>query len=155
MTTEPATGATRSHAREQSRSVKKAVFLKELARRANVSAAAKKAKVDRATPYRWREDDPDFASAWDEAIEVAVDSLEDEAWRRAATGTLEPVFQKGEKVGAIRRYSDMLMVTLLKAHRPEKFKDRSQNELTGPGGAPLQQPQVQVYLPDNGRDERE
>lgn len=154
MTTEP-TPPTRSHAREVSRDAKKAAFLKELTRRANVSAAARKAKINRSTAYDWYDADPDFAAAWDEAIEVAVDSLEDEAWRRAATGTLEPVFQKGEKVGAIRRYSDMLMVTLLKAHRPEKFKDRSQNELTGPGGAPLQQPQVQVYLPDNGRDERE
>lgn len=154
MNPDPTT-RTRSRAQEQERATAKAAFLKELARRANVSAAAKKAKVARSTAYDWYRDDPEFAAAWDQAIEVAVDSLEHEAWRRAATGTLEPVFQKGEKVGAIRRYSDTLMVTLLKAHRPEKFKDRSQNELTGPGGAPLQQPQVQVYLPDNGRDERE
>jgi len=147
--------STRSHAREEARAARKAAFLKELARRANVSAAARQAKIDRQTAYNWYKNDPDFAAAWDEAVEVAVDGLENEAWRRAAAGTLEPVFQKGEKVGTIRRYSDSLMITLLKAHRPEKFKARTANEHSGPGGAPLNMPPVTVYLPDNGRDDRE
>lgn len=148
-----ATPATRSRARALTTAQRKARFLAELEKRANVAAAARAAKVDRSTPYGWREKDAKFAAAWDEAVNVAVDSLESEAWRRAAVGTLEPVFQKGEKVGAIRRYSDMLMVTLLKAHRPEKFKDRTSNEHTGPEGEPLPASIVNVYLPDNGRDE--
>lgn len=111
------TTPTRSRAREDTREARKAAFLKELARRANVSAAAKKAKIDRTVAYDWYKNDPDFAAAWDQAIDVAVDSLESEAWRRASTGTLEPVYWKGEKVGAIRKYSDNLMITLLKAHR--------------------------------------
>ena len=120
---------------------------------ANVSAAAKKAGVPRSTAYDWYKADEEFAAAWDDAVEVAVDSLEKEAWRRARDGVLKPVYQKGEKVGQVREYSDQLMVTLLKAHRPEKYRDRQQLEHTGPGGEPLPAAAVvNVYIPDNGRD---
>jgi len=120
---------------------------------ANVSAAAKKAGVPRSTAYDWYKADEAFAAAWDDAVEVAVDSLEKEAWRRARDGVLKPVYQKGEKVGQVREYSDQLMVTLLKAHRPEKYRDRQQLEHTGPGGEPLPAAAVvNVYIPDNGRD---
>lgn len=104
---------------------------------ANVSAAAKKAGVPRSTAYDWYKADEEFAAAWDDAVEVAVDSLEKEAWRRARDGVLKPVYQKGEKVGQVREYSDQLMVTLLKAHRPEKYRERTQTELIGPGGGDL------------------
>lgn len=150
-----ATTATRSRARELSLAQRKERFLKELVKRANVSSSAKAAGVDRGTPYRWRESDPEFAEAWDAAVEVAVDALEAEAWRRAATGVLEPVFQKGEQVGHIRRYSDTLMITLLKGHRREKYSDKQQHEHSGPGGEPLAAASVvNVYLPDNGRGDR-
>lgn len=150
-----ATSATRSRARRLTLAKRKQLFLVELENRANVSAAARVAGVDRATAYRWRDGDAEFAASWDAAVDVAVDSLEAEAWRRAAVGWDEPVFQKGEQVGEIRRYSDTLMVTLLKGHRPERFKDRSSTELSGPGGAPLAAGLVQIYLPGNGRDDVE
>lgn len=148
------TPPTRSRARELTQAQRKARFLKELTKRANVSAAARAAMVDRSTPYHWREMDEEFARAWDEAVEVAVDALEGEAWRRAAIGVLEPVFQKGAQVGQIRRYSDTLMITLLKAHRREKYSEKQQLEHTGPGGEALPPAVVNVYLPDNGRGDR-
>lgn len=131
------TTRTRQRAREDSTEARKERFLVELARMANVSAAAKKAGVPRSTAYDWYKADPAFAAKWDEAVEVAVDSLEKEAWRRARDGVLKPVYQKGEKVGQVREYSDQLMVTLLKAHKPEKYRERTQTELTGPGGGDL------------------
>lgn len=150
-----ATTATRSRARRVTLAKRKQLFLSELANRANVSASAAAAGVDRATAYRWRDADPVFAAAWDSAVDVAVDSLEAEAWRRAHEGWDEPVFQRGEEVGVVRRYSDTLMVTLLKGHRPERYKDRTSTELSGPGGTPLLDGVVQIYLPGNGRDELE
>ena len=76
--------------------------------------------------------DLDFAAAWEEAEERAVDRLEAEAWRRAVDGVPEPLVSSGKVVRdddgqplAIRRYSDTLMLALLKARRPEKFKDRA------------------------------
>ena len=36
---------------------------------------------------------------------------------------LEPIYYKGELVGHVRKYSDALMMFLLKAHRPDKYRD--------------------------------
>lgn len=151
------TPRTRQRARELTVEERKDRFLEELAKRANVSAAAKKAGVGRSTVYDWYRADEDFAKRWDEAVDVAVDSLEKEAWRRARDGVLKPVYQKGEKVGTVREFSDQLMITLLKAHRPDRYRDRQQLEHTGPGGQPLPPAvaQVNVYIPDNGRDRNE
>jgi hypothetical protein len=63
----------------------------------------------------------------DEATDEACDVLEAEAWRRAVDGVDRPIFQRGEQVGVERVYSDNLMVQLLKAHRPEKYRERTEN----------------------------
>lgn len=104
-------------------------FLTYLSATGNVSSAAMRTGIERSTAYRLYESAPDFAAAWDEALEVACDALELEARRRAFIGTLEPVFYKGQEVGGVRKYSDTLMQMLLKAHRPGKFRDRQ--EITG------------------------
>jgi uncharacterized protein YdbL (DUF1318 family) len=111
-------------------------FLKELRRRGNVSDAARKAGVGRKTVYEWREAEPDFAAAWDEAIEAAMDAMESEAWRRAVEGTRKPLIGRVGKdqdgvITYVREYSDSLMQTLLKAHRPEKYRERSEVRHTG------------------------
>lgn len=62
--------------------VAKKDFLKSLQRYGNITKAAKAARIDRSTPYRRREDDPD-AAAYDAALEEAADYLEGEAYRRA------------------------------------------------------------------------
>ena len=91
-----------------------------------MSEAAVSANIARTTAYAWRETDPEFASAWDDAIEAAADALEGEAWRRAVTGTERPIIWKGEVTGTVREYSDRLLECLLRAHRPEKFRERYQ-----------------------------
>ena len=57
--------------------------------------------------------------------------------RRVVDGVAEPLVSGGEVVRgddgqplAIRRYSDTLIPALLKARRPEKFKDRAVVERT-------------------------
>ena len=64
-----------------------------------------------------------FAKEWDAAIEVATDTLEMEARRRASLGVEEPVYYQGQIVGYVRKYSDVLLMFLLKAQRPERFRD--------------------------------
>ena len=73
----------------------------------------------------------DFAAQWDEALEEGSDLLEAEARRRAVTGVDKPVYYKGEVVGSITQYSDRLLMFLLRAHRPQKFRDGGKVKQTG------------------------
>jgi hypothetical protein len=113
------------------------MFLERLAESANVTESAKAASISRRTLYNWRAADADFAKAWDEANELGTDALEDEALRRGHQGVDEPVFFRGVECGAVRRYSDTLLIFMLKARRPDKFKDRVASEVSGPGGGPM------------------
>ncbi|AEV24612.1 hypothetical protein Dsui_0192 [Azospira oryzae PS] len=116
---------------------KRDAFLLALEDTANVTKACKKSRLARRSAYEWRDDDPDFARAWDEALERGTDALEDEAVRRATEGTLKPVFYKGQKCGSVREYSDTLLIFMLKARRPEKFKERTEQQHTGKDGGPI------------------
>lgn len=51
--------------------------------------------VHRDTVLKARKDDPDFAIAYDEAMEAGVDKAEQEAFRRAVVGFEEPVIHQG------------------------------------------------------------
>ena len=101
----------------------RAKFLEELARSGNVLLSCKKAGVGRSTVYEAKHADPAFSEHWLDALEEAADLMEAVAQQRAIHGTLRPVFQGGQQVGAIREYSDTLLIFLLKAHRPERFRD--------------------------------
>ena len=98
-------------------------FIEALAETGNVASSCRATGIPRTTAYRQRDCSPKFKSDWDEAIDIAVDLLEGEARRRAIEGVLEPVFQQGKKVGVIRRYSDKLLELLLKAHKPDKYRE--------------------------------
>lgn len=100
-------------------------FLESLRKLGNITLACESAQIDRSTAYRRREADEAFAAAWEDALEESIDRLEAEARRRAEEGTLKPVFYQGDAVGFIKEYSDTLMVLLLKAHRPEKYRERT------------------------------
>jgi len=102
-------------------------FLSALRDSANVSEAARAAGLGRQTVYEWRADDQDFAAAWDEAAEAALDDLEKVAWDRA----------RGWRDEATGRYlySDRMLELLLKANRKGKYAERS--EVTGEGGGAL------------------
>ena len=56
---------------------------------------------------------------------MAGDILEAEAHRRAVEGVEEPVgWYRGKPGGTVRRYSDNLLMFLLKGVLPERYKDR-------------------------------
>lgn len=116
---------------------KRDLFLKSLATVGNYTVAAEAAGVDRKTAFRWRKEDPEFEAACFDALEAAADVLEQEARRRAVDGVDEPLTFQGAIFGHVRRYSDGLLTTLLKANRPEKFREKSSMELTGAGGGPV------------------
>lgn len=111
-------------------------FLKALAECGNVSAAAKSVGVARQVVYALRKRDAEFAAAWKEAAAIGAEGLEDEARRRAYEGTLEPRTVAGQAVD-VRRFSDTLLIFLLKGAMPEKYADRQKVEHTGADGGPL------------------
>lgn len=116
---------------------KKETFLRVLTESGNVSEAARQAGISRKHAYHLR-DDEEFAVAWDEAVDTGIDYLEAEARRRAYTGVAEPVFYQGVECGTVQKYSDTLMIFLLKANRPDKYKDRVSNEHTGKDGGAIE-----------------
>jgi len=85
-------------------------FLEILGATCNVTLAAKGAGIDRLTAYNHYNRLPDFAAQWDDAKEAAVELLEAEAWQRA------------------RKVSDTLIIFLLKAHKPAKYRERYEVE---------------------------
>jgi hypothetical protein len=106
-------------------------FIAALTKTGNISAACNRVGIGRQSAYDHRRNDAVFAALWEEALETATDYLELEARRRALKGCVRPVFYKGDECGQIREYSDTLMVFLLKAHRPSKFRDNVRLEHDG------------------------
>ena len=77
----------------------------------------------------WLEQGKAYSEAFEDAQEHAVETLEEEARRRAMFGVEQPVFYKGEVCGSIRKYSDVLLIFLLKGLRPEVYREN--RHLTG------------------------
>ena len=107
------------------------VFLEALRNTGNVTLAADTAGVHRSTAYYAKEEGQDFAERWEEAMDVAGATMEQEARRRAMEGVLEPVFYKGEPIGAIRKFSDTLLMFLLKGYNPKKYRENMRVERSG------------------------
>lgn len=103
---------------------KLARFLEALSETGNVRLAASRSTLSIMTLYRYRKTHPTFQQDWDQALETAMDAvLEPEATRRAVEGVLEPIYYQGAKVGTVRKYSDTLLIFLLKGGKPEKYKE--------------------------------
>lgn len=87
------------------RDSRKKRFIEALTLNGTVFHAAQAAGVSRQTVYRWRQENPEFADLWEEAIENAVDEVESTIYQQAVGGnTLAAIFY-------------------LKAHRPI-YRDR-------------------------------
>lgn len=100
------------------------IFIEALRTLGHVGKACEVAKISRNTAYIYRRNDPQFAKDWDTAIEDAAWSLEDEAWRRAREGVDEPIIYKGQIIATQKRYSDTLLMFMLKGIKPDKFAEK-------------------------------
>ena len=96
-------------------------FLTALVMTGIVSDAAKAAGINRSTVYRYRAQHKSFAEDWDHAKDDATDRLAGVAIQRAVNGIEEVRYFKGEPIGTVRRYSDQLLMFLLRAYRPHVF----------------------------------
>lgn len=98
-------------------------FLTAIMGGASIRGAVAQVGIDLTLPYKTRQTDEAFRVAWAEAMTVGTEFLEAEAQRRAYHGVEEPVFHKGVECGHIRKYSDTLLIFLLKARRPDKYRE--------------------------------
>lgn len=98
-------------------------FLSALTEGRPISEAARIAKITSDRAYAHRRTNHDFRAAWKLAVDLGTGLLEQEAYRRAYHGVEEPVYYQGTECGRVRRYSDGMMMFLLKARKPEVYRD--------------------------------
>ena len=99
-------------------------FLEALSEGLNVREACRRAGTHPSTVYNHRAADEAFRACWNRAMERGTELLEQEAVRRAYHGVEKPVFYKGEQCGTVQDYSDSLLMFVLRARRPELYRDK-------------------------------
>jgi hypothetical protein len=109
----------------------KGAWLEAFEKAGTVVAACKAAGVGRTTAYEWRQKDEAFALAWADIEEATTEAMEREAFRRGVEGTVEPLVSAGKHVTDVKKYSDTLLIFMLKARRPEKYRDNVKVEHSG------------------------
>ena len=95
-------------------------FLAALSESSNVSAAARKARVETSTVYKARRDEAEFNRNWQKALAEGYDNLELDLLRRLRTGQLE-----GGKAKARRKFDNAIAFRLLTAHREAVGRQRA------------------------------
>jgi hypothetical protein len=87
---------------------KQRAMLATVAHCLSVTAACAQVGISRQTHYGWLRQDPAYAAAFADAHQLGIAWLEDVAIQRATAGD---------------RPSDVLLIFLLKAARPDKYRD--------------------------------
>ncbi len=122
------------------RHTKQRAFLAAYAECCNVRNAAACAGVNRRRVYEWKASSEAFRQAMRIAEDLGVEALEDEAVRRAQEGLRRYKFTRGGEpikhpvTGEPyfeHEYSDTLLIFLLKAKRPEVYRERHQIQHAG------------------------
>jgi hypothetical protein len=122
--------------RETVTKMTKEIFLKAFAIQGTKLHAAQSAHISRRTVDNWLKEDPEFREAFKIASEDSTDMIEHAVRVRAMAGVKRTVYYKGKPIGSETEFSDTCAIFLLKAYRPEKFRERY--ELTGAGGGPIE-----------------
>jgi hypothetical protein len=152
-------------------------FLAAYAECGIIADAARAAGIGRRSHYDWLQNDAsgEYKQAFEDAEEEAIERMESECRRRAVEGTREPVIYQGklcytpmiDDSGAVvrdaegnplavpltvPRKSDNLLMFVLKAKRPDKYRDNATVEHTGTGGGPMA---LEVIFIDPKRKEQQ
>lgn len=116
---------------------RKAIFVEMYREFGSIRAAGKFPDVRRADVREWKKSDPKFREAFDDAQEDALETAELEAWRRGVEGEDEVTITEapdGVTTKSVRKYSDSLLNTLLKAN--PKYRDKVEHST--PAGKPFE-----------------
>ena len=120
----------RAEDRQKRDELAKTKYLKAVSQWGTITAGCREARVTAATILQWREHDLEFSIREQQAREALVDQLEEEALRRGVKGVQRPVYQAGHLVGYQTEYSDLLLQLLLRANRPEKYREKADINVT-------------------------
>ena len=112
------------------------VFLQVLEDTASPKQAAQGCGISRRLAFEYKQNDLEFRRRWEQAIDVAMDALLDEAYRRACIGVEEPVIYQGQLATTrdpqtgedrpltVRKHSDRLLEVMLKFRYGDQLADR-------------------------------
>jgi hypothetical protein len=64
---------------------------------------------------------PAFRAAWEAALQLGIQRIEDVAMDRALNGTEEPVYSYGKLLGTRTKHNDRLLMFMLRNRAPERF----------------------------------
>lgn len=103
-------------------------FIDALAATGCVTDAARTVGLSVRSAYRLRAhpEAGSFRLAWDEALEFAVQHLQDAVLSRAIKGVPIPHYYQGKKVGEHRRYDERLAQFLLRTRKPALYGRRAE-----------------------------
>ncbi len=120
----PALRSTNNTSRARARNTARwrATFLRALRQTPSVKHACLAAGIDRATAYRHRIEDDEFAAKWQDAIQASVDELEHKAFQLALEG------------------DSNLITFMLRCHKPQVYRDTQRHEVGLLGGIVLLPP---------------
>jgi hypothetical protein len=105
-------------------------FLQMYEKLGNATATAEATGISRYTHIEWLKRSESYRKAFELADDAATEMLEKEAIRRAVEGREEDVYYNGQKVGTVKKYSDVLLIFLLKSKRPDVYRERYDARLT-------------------------
>lgn len=115
----------------------KAIYLEEIALSGKRALAALKAGVSSATVSSHMKDDPEFCAAFDAAYDEYREKRVKRLEREAMRGFEETIFSPTGERSTRRRYETQLRVMLLRAHDPERYREKSEVDITVRGGPML------------------
>lgn len=108
----------------------RAAWLEAFREHGTVTAACKVVEINRTTAYDARADEA-FAKAWDAIENETTEAMEREAYRRGVEGVPEPLVSAGKLVTNVQKYSDTLLIFMLKARKPEVYRENVKIEHAG------------------------
>ena len=100
-------------------------FIEALADTGSVHAACKAVNMSTVGAYHLRRQPgaESFRAAWQAAIDLGVQRIEDVAMDRALNGVDVPVYSYGKLVGTRTTYNDRLLMFMLRNRAPDRFAE--------------------------------
>lgn len=98
-------------------------FIEALADTGSVEAACRVVDMSSVGAYHLRRQpgSESFRAAWQTAVELGVQRIEDIAMDRALNGVEEPLYSYGQLIGTRTRYNDRLLMFILRNRAPDRF----------------------------------